>query len=1338
MHDTARSDARPPTGLWYLPRMPAVHALAVTALALAAAEVLTATVARAAASTNDSGHRTEGTKPPAMRVIDRFDDVTAWSLNPDNGDGATVQSDTKHARSPKAAMRFVFKGNRWANLRRPIAVPPNAVALSCWAKVHHAAAKAAMYVWLIEPDRDGHLGRAQVHGKNPAEWGEDWVHIRIPIGRFRHQPRGDRKPALLSANRILIGAGHAPLDVTIDDLIWELRSTQAKTALPATRQLESRAGKLGRVMILDEPTLAPPYGRAGLDWLARVLVKAGFGVTRCRAGDLADAKRLSREHVDLLVLGQGERFPVEAWPNVRAFLKAGGSLLTAGGYAFDKPVVFDGQAWHPAGTLQTAAEVQTGTPSQTRINTRFGQPGDWVRFDPSQIGMFDPSYEMLHVTRAQIDKTRIPGPLTGFVACITDPTGSPVFGKAHLRFEPLGMTYDALGRSRGALGGIAHHFAGPYAGSSWAFFGVDNRDLFAPGVLPDTMLIRLARRLVDQVYLHRLGTDLACYRDGEAVRVHVHIANRGRGTHRPTLRVSADDQIIHDAPLDLPPDRGTSKRIEATWQPGTFDRDVYRIRAALTLDGRTDTLDSAFCAWRDTTIAAGPEIALEDNYLRINDRPTLLTGTNQTGRVWLSEYENPLIWEREFAGMRDHGLTTWRVLHFSPVMDNRDPLALTKPIPKKVLRQTDALVMLAQKYGRVVFLTMHDWMPVELTEQQLAAQATWNAFWADRYKDVPGILYDIQNEPAMRITDAPHIVASWRQYLTRQHGSVAAAAKRWGLEPNDLSATQPTAAGKSWTDLKAVDVERFRVHLLNRWVKGNADPIRRADPGSLVVVGYLQRMRPADKVLGARHVDIANMHSYLPPRAFPADFKIIDRRAVGKTLSLGEYGHREAHDARTHGQTGDRPVESLRRFMIYNHYVFGLGGSWTASWCWRDMPDCVFPWGMTWVDQLPKPVLQAYRNITLTSRFIEPRYVAPRVWLILPDAHRLGPMWSEIHAAIERTIDALLGLRVEFGVLRERDMVEGVLAKQTELGSPAVRNEPILIWPIPYCPDDATFVAVRRAVEEGAVLYASGDLVFDEQRRPTKLERLAALGLHFAEHPLPPMSRHMGALLRLSVGRGRVLFMSAPVQFHDSDRLVDHLDGVLDLAGAPRIPVEPQHPDLHAMVTHGRGMTVHHAVNHGTPREPYFSVAGTTVRLPLAAPGWGLVAVNDRDEVIGVQAQGPVRVGNRQLVDASHDVTVIAVDGVDLGRSKRLLVMPSFAGKVTIATSATWRRPVATVGEVVDGRFQAYRSPLLDASHGALRLDVAPCEALTPVLITEQDDAGAAGELIAALLTLGE
>lgn len=92
-------------------------------------------------------------------------------------------------------------------------------------------------------------------------------------------------------------------------------------------------------------------------------------VRRIPAERLSDTNVFSRATTDLLVIPCGSAFPAAAADALKAYLKAGGSFLSTGGYAFDDPVVrIDGE-W------KTAADVRAALPAGTDSVELF--PASW-------------------------------------------------------------------------------------------------------------------------------------------------------------------------------------------------------------------------------------------------------------------------------------------------------------------------------------------------------------------------------------------------------------------------------------------------------------------------------------------------------------------------------------------------------------------------------------------------------------------------------------------------------------------------------------------------------------------------------------------------------------------------------------------------------------------------------------------------------------------------------------------------------------------------------------------------------------------------------------------------
>jgi len=125
--------------------------------------------------------------------------------------------------------------------------------------------------------------------------------------------------------------------------------------------------------------------------------------------------------------------------------------------------------------------------------------------------------------------------MKGYAAVGLIGSNDPVNPKAWARLVPILIARDRFGRFLGPAFSILHHFAGPYAGSSWAFCGIESHDLTK---LPEfqKVLVDVIRRLLDGVYLHSLQPSLWCYRFGEKAQVSVKVRNDGSTPKTVTVR----------------------------------------------------------------------------------------------------------------------------------------------------------------------------------------------------------------------------------------------------------------------------------------------------------------------------------------------------------------------------------------------------------------------------------------------------------------------------------------------------------------------------------------------------------------------------------------------------------------------------------------------------------------------------------------------------------------------------------------------------------------------------------------------------------------------------------
>lgn len=1230
---------------------------------------------------------------PAMLSADvpirAFDDPSVWKPNVDGGHPPATRADNEFTQHGPA-LRIMYRdvAPHWGNLTSPCTVPATARALCFWVYRHAAQQTAAMHIWLFEPDGDGWVAQVRFEGKSLPDAPSGWNRVRLPLGAFRFDGRGTKTRQIGSANRMLIGCNYADLEVTLADMTWETGPTREAIPLPRTPGLKIEDGPTGRVGILDLGTTPPGFHLTHSPArLAEAVRAQGYGVTLLQAGDLADPQVLTRDHFDGLILPWGQWFPQQARETFLAYLKTGGSFLTLDGYAFDALALLSADGWLAQGSEPTAADLdkQAEQPLPEPMNTRTGKSGDAMTFRPEQIGLFDPGFLLSDATELHVSGEwrgrqgndpagtwPVKLPASGYAAVGLIGLNSPVFPDVYRRYIPVLNAFAGKSGAEGLRGpalGIMHNFAGVYAGSSWAFAGLtDGTDLFLDAPQRRALLGQVLREITARVYLHSLATEYACYEPDETVTLSFVVSNYGRLPAQRTYAVSVEGRKVGDGSLALAP--GETKSVRLTFPCRQFDTDYCVVRASLSAPGTTlrDDLESAFCIRSSKVLAQGPKLAWRDNTMTVDGRPTFMVGSNQTGMMFYSPHEGPLVWERDFANMAAHNFHLLRILHFSPFSKGGDvgkptnnPLDLATR-PEKLVRQMDAIVQLAQKHRVAIFLSLHDWMGVTLTDEQLAAQADWNRFWAGRYRDVPGIFYDVQNEPSVDVPDRPDVIAAWNVFLRERYQTDEALRAAWHKSPPE-AALPNVPLGKAsadWDDVRAADLKRLQAELLHRWVKANVDGIRAGDPDALTCVGYLPSMPPADKMLGVRDTDFSNMHYYGSIDGFPLEFALIDRRFDGKGLSLGECGAQEDHARRNAGNDGLAVEDSIHRFQTYTHYAPMMGGAFIANWCWKDFDEAVFPWGLMHCGaDVAKPWTYTWQQESLLLSLLQPKWTSPAVYILAPDRHRIGPHFDEIHNGIRRSVELLLDQRVSFAMINEESL---------DQLPPSAR---VLFWPLSYCPDDATFERVLAWVKAGGTLYFSGTVAFGPDRRPSRLERLADLGLPAVEPAQPfatPETAWSQSPLEARCGKGRVLFVPYPLELRAQDSDASIYRRVIGLARTECLAVEPAAAPVRAMsIDTADGGKLYMLARRSSGSELLtVTLPAAQTEVQLAEHGFAFVRVGARGDVLAAESQGSLKVGDVLVSRADSHYGICSLDGRDLRTSTQLLVLPHQCAQINL------------------------------------------------------------------------
>lgn len=1229
---------------------------------------------------------------PVTQPIDDFASLDGWTSNEDGGMIAITGAEGPDG-LPAMRLRYTAGAHLWGNAVRQITLHANATAIQFRARIQNATSHHGVFVWVFEADGDGYLSEVRFNGKPIGSAARDAWHLcTVSLTNLRFEPRGNRQRQLLTADRLMIGmntndplltgsvgGGDAVLDIA--DLRFVLR---APVAITAAGPAELHPGARGTVAILEDRFPAHP-AHAQPRQLGQILQRAGYGVGYLKAEHLADPSILRPDRFRVLILPYGAYYPSGAEETIRGYLSGGGCLLTTGGYAFDTPCSRGSDGAMLPGVTEgpTAEEIDAGQ-QIVPMNTRHGVPGDTMGLNDRQIGMFDPSYHLLYVTSATH-----PGPFSvmapfspvkeafeGYAASSMPGSGGPVFPKTWARHIPLIRTEDALGRYRGDLGALLYWFNGPYKGSAWAFFGVTNTDVFHPQRPWLTQLPRLVDALIGRVFSAPIRAQWSLLKPGERIQTSGEICNLGPKAASVTVldvAVTREGRVIHRAgPVHLTLKAG-ERRTHTFTASAPADTDLVFLRRTIRMNGRDiDRAESAVVIHQQKVIQAGLPFTLKDGFVQ-SRRPALLVGANHTGAM-LNPHEDPLVWERDLKQMKAHGMDMLRILHVSPFMADRPTSRSTTPmdlgveqLPEHFTRRLDALVQMCQRHQVVLFLTLHDWMDITLTDAELQAQRQYARLVTERYKDAPGVLIDIQNEPHIELPAAAnpnqpaHVTGLWNQWLAGQYQDDDTLKAAWPLSPPEAPlGSIPWHTGERRPDnQRALDAEVFRTALLNRWIDPNAAGCREGDPERPVTVGFLQSYWAVFKPDCTEQLDVANFHSYEQLNTYRGDVRLFEQRYLGKSISLGEFGAYPDHQKRQQGQ--DNPTQDTGWYLQRLHYLFGSGGSFALSWCWKDIDETVFPWGLRFRnDGPPKDLLRAYRNMALLARPVQPANNTPAVWLVYPREAMLRAQGNRFIDLTYRWFDRLMEMGVPFATISD--------AHLNRLPTDAK----LLIYPAPYHISDETFGLLQRFVSHGGALLATGDVVRNSRTEPVQTDRLQWLGLEMTVAPgmeLPVLNdttpllsvrsisaEQSGAVWVNRQGAGQTWFSSAALlPADDLQRLLAQTGQMPDWStdGAHIMPIRE-----------ATGVTAFWIVNPGQhPAAVRIPTAKGVLSTTLEPKGVGLVRLAADGAILTVESQSDVLIGDTPLMRVQGHAALQSLDGVCLTRARSAALIPFSTGR---------------------------------------------------------------------------
>lgn len=274
--------------------------------------------------------------------------------------------------------------------------------------------------------------------------------------------------------------------------------------------------------------------------------------------------------------------------------------------------------------------------------------------------------------------------------------------------------------------------------------------------------------------------EYACYRDGESVKATYKLLNTGKKDSEAEVSVVLEDdmgKILLGEKKNISIAAGAEYCEEISWS-GAFERDSYKITVKVYNESSlVSKAGNGFVVWKEPVVKNGPTIRVDNKYFSINGKTAIITGTNyyesNIGEaMWVKPNAAKL--EEDFKHMAADGINYIRI-HYHHAKWFKDYLSKwtgdwfkyyqdveTGYLPsERILRVFDAHIYLSQKYGIIYGGDLFTLIPEELGdpkgwygvedymwfEDKFKAQKDFLKLLIPRYINVPGIAWDLYNEP---------------------------------------------------------------------------------------------------------------------------------------------------------------------------------------------------------------------------------------------------------------------------------------------------------------------------------------------------------------------------------------------------------------------------------------------------------------------------------------------------------------------------------------------------------------------------------------------------------------
>lgn len=545
------------------------------------------------------------------------------------------------------------------------------------------------------------------------------------------------------------------------------------------------------------PAVGLPKGLTP-EWIKNNLEIEGYHLSYFNASQLSDKLLLNPKKIDFLILSYGEAFPVEAFDSIRNYLEGGGGLFTVAGKPFYLPMKKIENQWE-------IVKVKAYENFLTKLGIKYYQSEVMPSFCEFNEELFKEFSGKQLFTKADTGLTVT----TSNKIVRRNPTHGNVFPYRipYRDFLPFVKSLNKFGEVLNYPAILVKSWSNPYrkegkVPNKWCLIAIkgENHPLNPKRTSAKKVLKNLMEYLSNKIVVHNLETNYACYRQGEVVKFEAKVLNYASEDRAVGVNFNIKDgknNIVYTVEKKIILLGDAEAIIKDIWRPKIFFDDFYTIEVKISDKGRfIDKEKTGFVVWDTGIIKKEEPLKIEGSNFFLGDKKIFLKGINyyesKSGELaWLRP--NMLNIKEDFKKMQKMNINFMRI-HYHHSKWFRDyivgiaklslgpyyNIADTSVLPtERSLRILDAFIQLAQKYDLIFCMDLFSLVPEEMGDprgwlglieriaepQKISLQKDFIKIIAKRYKDVPGITWDLWNEPRLEKKEDIELLRDWAKQL---------------------------------------------------------------------------------------------------------------------------------------------------------------------------------------------------------------------------------------------------------------------------------------------------------------------------------------------------------------------------------------------------------------------------------------------------------------------------------------------------------------------------------------------------------------------------------------------